>query len=133
MNKCIFIGRLCADPTIRQTQNGKRVANYRIAVDRPKSKGETDFFTVVAFGNSAEFVEKYLKKGMRIVIEGHMQPRSFEDKEGRKVTVTELIAERHEFCESRQSGNAEPTIAKERPAPASDAFVEIDDLEDIPF
>ena len=132
MNRVIFIGRICADPTIRQTQNGKQVATYRIAVDRPMSKSETDFFQIVAFGNCASFVERFLKKGMRIAVEGHIQTRSYEDKDGKKVTVTEIIADRHEFCESRPASGNPNFVAPA--APVNDTFETIsDDVEDLPF
>ena len=135
MNRCILIGRLCADPTIRQTQNGKQVASYRIAVDRPMSKSETDFFTIVASGNTASFVERFLKKGMRIAVEGHIQTRSYEDNDGKKVTVTEIIADRHEFCEGRQAGGNAGFVTPTAPAePVKDTFETIsEDGEDLPF
>lgn len=131
MNKVVLIGRLTADPDIRRTQSGKCVASYRLAVDRPfKSDGqpEADFISCVAWGKSGEFCQRYLHKGMKIAVEGRIQTRTYDDKDGKKVYVTEVIVEHHEFCESKRSadsgGYAEPT----------QGFTEIDDDgSDLPF
>lgn len=131
MNKVILIGRLTADPDIRHTQSGKCVASYRMAVDRPfKSDGqpEADFISCVAWGKSGEFCQKYLHKGMKIAVEGRIQTRTYDDKDGRKVYVTEVIVEHHEFCEGKKQtdsgGYAEP----------AQNFTEIDEDDgDLPF
>ena len=111
MNKVILIGRLCADPEIRYTQNNKPVATYRLAVDRQyKQDGQpaTDFLTCVAWNRSAEFVAKNLVKGTKIAIEGRIQTRNYEDKDGKTAYVTEIVVDHHEFCERRAaSGNAD--------------------------
>ncbi len=104
MNKVILIGRLCADPEIRYTQNNKPVASYRLAVDRQyKQDGQptTDFLNCVAWNRSAEFVSKNLVKGTKIAIEGRIQTRNYEDKDGKTVYVTEIVVDHHEFCERR--------------------------------
>ena len=106
MNKSILIGRLCANPEVRATTNGKTVATYRLAVDRAyKTEGqpEADFLPCVAFGSNGDFAGKYLHKGMKVAIEGRIQTRNYEDKEGRKVYVTEIIVERQEFCEKKEA------------------------------
>ena len=127
----VLIGRLTADPDIRRTQSGKCVASYRLAVDRPfKSDGqqEADFINCVAWGKNGEFCQRYLHKGMKIALEGRIQTRTYDDKDGKKVYVTEIIVEHHEFCESKRSadsgGYAEP----------AQGFTEIDeDDSDLPF
>lgn len=109
MNKCILIGRLTADPDIRATQSNTTVANYSLAVDRGvKAEGQptADFIDVVAFGKSGEFAQKYLHKGTKIAIEGRIQTRNWEDKQGNKRKSVEVIVDRHEFCESKQGGNS---------------------------
>lgn len=113
MNKVILIGRLCAEPEIRYTQTQTPVATYRLAVDRRvKQEGQpdADFLTCVAWNKGAEFASKYLRKGAKIAIEGQIRTRSYEDKNGKKVFATEIIVDRHEFCESKSSasGNFEP-------------------------
>lgn len=126
----ILIGRLTADPEIRQTNSGKTVASYRLAVDRNvKSEGqpEADFINCTAWGKTGEFAEKYLHKGMKIAIEGRIQTGSYE-KDGQKHYTTDIIVDRHEFCESKRSadsgGYAEP----------AQNFTEIDDDgSDLPF
>lgn len=131
MNKVILIGRLTADPDIRRTQSGKCVASYRMAVDRPfKSDGqpEADFISCVAWGKSGEFCQRYLHKGMKIALEGRIQTRTYDDKDGKKVYVTEVIVEHHEFCEGKKQSDsgsyAEP----------AQGFTEIDeDDSDLPF
>lgn len=99
MNKTILIGRLTADPDIRQA-NETTVARYRLAVDR---RGEgTDFISCVSFGKTAEFADKYLKKGMKVATVGRIQTGQYTDKEGRKVYTTDVIVEECEFCERKQ-------------------------------
>lgn len=113
MNKVILIGRLTADPDIRQTNSGKSVASYRLAVDRNiKAEGqpEADFLNCTAFGKSAEVAGNYLRKGMKIAVEGRIQTGSYE-KDGVKRYTTDIIVDRHEFCESKrssESGGAAP-------------------------
>jgi single-strand DNA-binding protein len=113
MNKVILIGRLTADPEVRYSQgeNATAVARYRLAVDRRyKKEGEqeADFISCVAFGKNGEFVEKFLKKGMKIGVSGRIQTGSYE-KDGVKHYTTDVIVEEHDFCESRGSGQAAQT------------------------
>lgn len=108
MNKVILTGRLCADPEVN-TYGETTVATYRLAVDRKfKKEGQTeaDFLTCKVFGKAADFVFKYLHKGIKIAIEGRIQTGSYE-KDGVKHYTTEIIVEQHEFCEKRteSSGN----------------------------
>lgn len=106
MNKWLGIGRLVADPEIRQATSGSAIASYRIAVDRQfKTEGqpEADFLPCVVFGKGAEFAKNYLHKGTKIAVEGRIQTRSYDDKDGKKVYVTEIIVEHQEFCESKKA------------------------------
>ena len=101
MNKVILCGRICKDPEVRSGDT--MVAKYSLAVDRKYSKDkETDFINCVCFGKTAEFAEKYLKKGTKILIFGRIQTGSYE-KDGRKVYTTDIVVEEHEFCESKNS------------------------------
>jgi single-strand DNA-binding protein len=111
MNKVILIGRLCNGVETRRTNSGKAVASYRLAVDRQfklDGQPEADFLNCVAFGSNGEFAGKYLTKGMKIAIEGSIQTRTYTDKDGKRCYVTEIIVERHEFCEKKaeSSGNS---------------------------
>lgn len=109
MNKVILIGRLCADVETKSTNSGKMIANYRLAVDRfSKQEGEpnADFLNCVAFENNAEFASRYLRKGTKIAIEGKIRTRDYTNKDGQKVYVTEIVVDRHEFCESKNTSAA---------------------------
>lgn len=127
MNIVIQMGRLTKDPVIRQAGE-MPIAHYSIAVDRRiKREGQqdTDFFNCVAFGKNADFVEKYLKKGIKIIVKGRLQQNPYTDKDGNKVNAVEIVAEEHEFCESKGSS---------APVEQAQGFVPIpDDLEELPF
>ena len=130
MNKVMLIGRLVADPEIRYTQSGKVVASYRLAVDRPfKQDGqqEADFINCVAWGKTGEFAGNYLRKGTKIAVEGRIQTGSYE-KDGVKHYTTDIVVDRHEFCESRSSGQAATANSN-----AGQAFTDMDDDGDLPF
>lgn len=137
MNKIILIGRICNDPEIRYTQgdNTMCIARYRLAVDRKyKRDGEpdADFIPCVAFGKSAEFAEKYFRKGMKVAIEGRMQSGSYTNKDGVKVYTMDCVVEGQEFCESKGQSQEQ-----EQPQPSTDAdgFMNVPDGTDdeLPF
>lgn len=135
MNKWIGSGRLTRDPEVRYSQgaNGEQmaVARYTLAVDRRQRKtGDqqtADFINCVAFGRSAEFAEKYLRQGIKMIVSGEIRTGSYTNKDGQKVYTTDIIVDAQEFAESKKS-------AEETPAAAPD-FVSIPDgLEsDLPF
>jgi single-strand DNA-binding protein len=141
MNKVILIGRLCADVEVRRTNSGKAVASYRLAVDRQfKQEGqpEADFLNCVAFGNNGEFAGKYLNKGMKIAIEGRIQTRTYDDKDGKKVYVTEIIVDRHEFCEKKAESSANGVnygsfVAPEYPTAQDFERLDDENSEPLPF
>jgi single-strand DNA-binding protein len=99
MNQFNGIGRLTKDPEIRSTNNGKKVARYTIAIDR---QGEgADFIPCIAWEKGADFVEKFLHKGMKIGVTGRIQTGNYKDKEGRTVYTTDLVVTQHYFCEGK--------------------------------
>lgn len=110
MNSVQIIGRVCRDIEVRYSQNGNdstAIARFTVAVDRrfKKEGGDTaDFISCVAFGKTAEFLEKYFKKGMRIALNGRIQTGSYTNKDGVKIYTTDVIAENVEFCESKKDG-----------------------------
>lgn len=109
MNKIILTGRLCADPEIKQTPSGTVIATYRFAANRAyKREGQpdADFFNCKAFGKAAEFVERYLKKGMKIAIIGHVETGSYTNKDGVKIPTFEVLVDEHEFLESKAQDTA---------------------------
>lgn len=105
MNKAIIIGRLVRDPDIRYADSGTSIARWTTAVDRRyKKDGEqqqADFIGCIAFGKTAEFVEKYFRQGTKIVIEGRIQTGNYTNKDGQKVYTTDVVAEQVEFGESK--------------------------------
>lgn len=108
MNKAILMGRLTRDPEIRYSQgeNASAVANFSLAVDRRfKRQGEqeADFINCVSFGKTAEFIEKYLHKGSKVVVCGRIQTGSYTNREGQKVYTTDVVVEEVDFAESKAS------------------------------
>ncbi len=129
MNKVILMGRLTRDPEVRDTANAK-VARYSLAVDRRfKREGDdqtADFINCVVFGKSAEFAEKYFKKGTKIAISGRIQTGSYTKQDGTRVYTTDVIVEDQEFAESKRASE----VSAATPAQQSNNFVDIPD--DIP-
>lgn len=111
MNLAILMGRLTRDPDISTSQNGTQIARYTIAIDRIGKDQGADFISCVAFNKSAEFADKYLKKGTKIAIEGAIRTGSYTNKDGQKVYTTDVIVNRHEFAESK--GEAKPEAKSE--------------------
>lgn len=141
MNKTILTGRLTADPDVKYTtgQEPMAIASYTLAVQRDfKNKDgnyDADFIRCKAFGKRGEFVEKYLHKGMKILAEGRLQSGSYE-KDGQTHYTTDLIVDRHEFCESRKDsqpqGQSQPQQYNEYDNGIPEGFQAITD-DDIPF
>ena len=112
LNRAILMGRLVADPELRQTTNGIPVCRFCIAVDRPFSKDrerQADFINIVAWRSSAEFVSKYFNKGKMIIVEGSIQTRNYEDRSGNKRTAVEVIADNVQFGETK-SASSQPLL-----------------------
>lgn len=128
MNKWCGMGRLTRDPEIRFTQSNIKVASFGLAVNRRFAKqGEerqADFINIVAWDKTADFVDKYFKKGQQVGIIGRIQSRSFEDKDGKTVYVTEVVAEEVYFADSKKEDNSN--------APFEQQTQEITD-SDLPF
>lgn len=145
MNIFHGMGRLARDPEIRYSQQGGAIADFTIAIDRRyKREGQpdADFFQVTAFGKLAEFVEKYLVKGTKIVFSAEVQNNNYEDKNGVKHYGTKMIANSIEFAESKKaaSDNAptdEPKSGTNNTTPAvDDGFMNVADSvddESLPF
>ena len=108
LNRAIMMGRLCADLELKHTQTQVAVCSFRIAVDRDYSKNgdkETDFFDVVAWRTTAEFICKYFTKGRMIVVDGRMQTRPWTDRDGNKRVTTELVADNAYFGDSKRDAD----------------------------
>ena len=126
MNKIFMIGNLTKDPELRETPNGTPVCSFGLAVRRDFGEDATDFFNVTVWNNQAKNCKEYLKKGSKVAIIGSLQNRSFEDRDGNKRTVTEIIAREVEFLSPKQE---ESTMEIKREKPQ---LVEIKDNQ-LPF
>ena len=110
MNQVVLMGRLTRDPEVRYSsgESSLAIARYTLAVDRRfKRDGEptADFISCVAFGKTAEFAERYFRKGIKIAVSGRIQTGSYTNKEGVKVFTTEVVVENQEFCESKAASD----------------------------
>ena len=139
-----LIGRLTADPEVRYTQGDQPIciASYRLAVERRGKKTEgqqnADFISIKAFGKGGEFAEKYLHKGMKVAVSGHIQTGSYTRQDGQKVYTTDVIADEQEFCENKAANDvAQNTAPKEtqKEKPPIDDFMSIPNGidEELPF
>ena len=134
MNKVVLMGRLTRDPEVRYSQgeNSMAIARYTLAVDRRRTantENTADFISCIAFGKSAEFVEKYLKKGMKIAIVGRIQTGSYTNKDGQKVYTTDVVVDEQEFAESKNanSGSISPSAQNTNNAQDPNGFMNIPD------
>ena len=134
INTVILIGRLTADPILKQTPTSTSVCSFTLAVNRnfikPDAAQSADFIDIVAWRQTAEFVSKYFKKGTQIAIEGSIQTRSYEDKNGNKRKAVEVVAHQVHFAESKQKGSDSGAQA---PAISSGADEDIPDEDDLPW
>ena len=133
LNKVFMQGRLVADPELRHTPNGVAVASFRIAVDRDfKDKAgerQADFVNVITWRATAEFVSKFFSKGRMAIVEGKLQSRNYEDKDGKKRYALEVIADNVYFGDSKKDQAAEKEPEFQPPQ-----FTEYqDDDGDLPF
>ena len=135
MNQINITGRLSAAPELKTTSNGKSVINCTLAVTRPRAKDQTDWIPCVAWNQSAEYLGKYASKGNRIGLSGTLTSRSYEDKEGNKRTILEVLCDSVEILESRSTTSAsEVSKAAES---KSDSFAGMEGIEvldgELPF
>lgn len=139
MNKVILMGRLTRDPEVRYTQGEQAmaVARYTLAVDRrgKNQENSADFIQCVAFGKAAEFAERYLHKGTKIVLTGRIQTGSYTNKEGQRIYTTDVVAEDQEFAESKNGESGGTYSNQPAPAPQSgnDGFMPAGDDSELPF
>ena len=133
-NLVVLTGRLTADPELKTTANGIPVTTFSIAVDRRYRSGEerqTDFINIVAWRQRAEFIAKHFKKGSMIGIEGAIQTRKYQDKDGNNRTTFEVVANNVQFIESKRSdSNKEGKVSSQT---EFDEFKVIAGNEDLPF
>lgn len=148
MNKVILMGRLTRDPEVRYSQGASQTAigRFSIAVDRRFKRdgdAQADFFNCTAFGKQAEFIEKYLKQGTKVVVTGRVQNDNYTNKNGEKVYSVQIMIEEIEFAESKNAAAQNNNFGGgdfggQRPEPSQasgDGFINIDDgiEEELPF
>lgn len=141
LNSIIVMGRLTADPELRSTSSGLSVTSFTVAVDRGYARtGEerkTDFIPVVAWRQTADFVSKYFRKGSMIAVQGSLQSRSYEDKNGNKRVAYEIIADQVSFCGSKAesgTGSYDSVSPSSYNNSSADDFASVvEDDDDLPF
>lgn len=154
LNACILMGRLTADPELRTTQTGKSVVSFSLAVDRDfqqSGENQADFISVVAWGKTAEFIDKYFRKGRMIAVVGRIQTRTYTDKDGNNRKVVEVVADKVSFTGEKADTAAqepsriegyEPAGKTRSPVSAADVgyesgtpedFAEVPSDDDLPF
>ena len=130
MNTINLIGNICGDLELKQTNSGKSVLQFNLAVKRPHTKDTTDFIPLVVWEQSAEFLSKYAHKGSKIGISGKLTSRQYEDKNGNKRTAFEVVCDSVELCDSKSESNpAQPSYGQQ----VVPKFEEISTDGDLPF
>lgn len=132
MNLIIIKGRLVRDPELRTTPNGKSVCSITVAVDRRFSEG-SDFIDCVAWGKTADTIQKYFAKGREILVQGRMESREWNDKQGNKRRSWELQVDHFEFCGPKSAGEKLSEASESLPPVTGNGFEEFDDDDDLPF
>ena len=141
MNKAILIGRLTRDPEVRYTQsNNTLVASYSLAVNRrfvrPGEERQADFINVVAWSKLGEFCSKYFKKGQQVGVIGRIQTRTWDDEQGQKHYITEVVAEEAYFADSKRDGETAGTFDATfgtMPETSESSDFEVSSGDDLPF
>jgi single-strand DNA-binding protein len=138
MNKVFLIGRLSRDPELRHTTSGMPVCQINVAISRPVSQGsepQTDFINVVVWNKQAENVAKYLSKGRQIAVEGRIQTRNYDNNEGKRTYVTEVIASNVEFLGSANDnrGNNNNPQFDENPFDSMEPIMDTTSVDNDPF
>lgn len=132
LNKVVIQGRLTGEPELRTTTSGLSVTSFSIACNRSYKDEQTDFLNVVAWRQTAEFITKYFRKGSMILIEGSIQSRNYEDKNGNKRNLVEIVADNVHFCGSKADNNQqtpEPAFSQ----PDVYDFSRADTSDEFPF
>ena len=147
MNNIQLIGRLTAKPELRHTNSGKAVCNFSIAVERrfkdADGKPIVDYVDFVAWKHTADFLCKWFDKGTRVAVTGELQTRMYEDKDGKKIKVSEIVANTIEFADGKRDANQSATTAQnnqkqepdifDNPLFGGGGFMPIDSSDELPF
>jgi single-strand DNA-binding protein len=139
MNSINLVGRLTADPELKQTQSGKSVCSFTLAVSRPRVKDTTDFINVVAWNQSAEYLTNYGRKGNLVAVTGVLTSRKYDDKDGNHRTAFEVVCDSVSLCESRDKGQGGVSVTPTNKSSNKGIvepptqFVDLDNDSDLPF
>lgn len=138
LNTSIIMGRLTADPELRTTSSGLSVTSFTVAVDRAYAKSgeerQTDFINVVAWRGTADFVTRYFKKGQMIAVQGSIQTRNYEDKNGNKRTAVEVLADSVSFCGGKSESKPAENVSVAVPTESNYTALDVEfDEGDLPF
>ena len=134
MNSVVIVGRMARDPNVKESQNGNRFVRFSVAVDRPAAPGEpkqSDFPQCIAFGKTAELVGNYCYKGQKVAVEGRIRTGSYKNKNGETVYTTDIVANRVEFLEWRDSQEQNTHDDRFGEPDVPETFENVD--EDVPF
>lgn len=137
LNRCILVGRLTKDPMLRKTQSGTSVTSFTVACGRKVGKDQepqTDFINCVAWSGTADLVAKYVHKGNLVGVEGRIQTRNYDDEQGKKVYVTEVVCESVQFLESKNKSESTQQQSFDAPGDpfANSPSIDISS-DDLPF
>lgn len=141
MNQCAFTGRLTAQPELKTTPTGKSVCNITLAVERRFSNADgtkpVDFIDFVAWNNHAEFLCKWFDKGVRVAVTGELQTRMYEDKDGKKTKISEILVNTVEFADGKREANevtaTTNTTKQESASFDDDGFMPMPKDDELPF
>ena len=129
LNHTVLIGRIGTEIELRTTNNGTEVVAFRLAVQQNYTTDSTDWINIVAWKGTAALISKHFQKGDMICVEGKIQTRDYDDRDGKKVYITEVVVERVHFVSGKRDANTN-TFTEET---TNDDFVPIDDVDDLPF
>ena len=135
LNNAILMGRLTANPELRRTNTGKAVASFTIACDKPGKDSGASFIPCVAWEKTGEFINQYFTKGSAIAVEGRIESRQYEAKDGGKRNVLEVVVSQAHFCGKKEESNSSYTgfVPNDKVPPAADYLVLDDNDTQLPF
>jgi len=138
INRVVLVGRITKDPDLRKTQSGTSVVSFTIACNRrvPSQEQDADFINCVAWNKTADFMAQYVKKGALLGLEGRIQTRSYDDKDGKRVYITEVVADSVQFLESKKQAENVQNEAYTAPVMQNNECADYEsdiETDDLPF
>ena len=138
INRVVLVGRITKDPMLRKTQSGTSVVSFTIACNRrvPSQGQDADFINCVAWNKTADFMAQYVKKGALLGLEGRIQTRSYDDKDGKRVYITEVVADSVQFLESKKQAESVQNESYTAPVMQNNEYADYEsdiETDDLPF